>query len=85
MIEITMTIPDQCMRVLGSTPDEAAARLRMLAAVKLFEMKELSSEAAARLAGISRIEFLKGLDDYSVSVFDMTEEELQLQQEMRHA
>jgi predicted HTH domain antitoxin len=83
MIEITMTIPDQCVGSLGSTPDEAAARLRMLAAVKLFEMKDLSSGAAARLAGVCRIEFLKRLADYGVSVFDMTEEELQ--QAMRHA
>ncbi len=26
MLEITMTIPDQCVGILGSTPDEAAAR-----------------------------------------------------------
>ena len=77
MIEITMTIPDQCVGILGSTPDEAAARLRMLAAVKLFEMKELSSGAAARLAGVSRIEFLKRLADYGVPVFDVTEDEFQ--------
>ncbi len=47
----------------------------MLAAVKLFELKKLSSGAAARLAGVSRVEFLERLGDYGVPVFDMTEQE----------
>ncbi len=77
MSQLTMTIPDESVKNLAPTPDEASARLRMLAAVKLFEMKELSSGAAARLAGVSRIEFLKRLADYGVPVFDVTEEEFQ--------
>jgi len=49
----------------------------MLAAVKLFELKKLSSGAAARLAGVSRVEFLKRLGEYGVPVFDMTEQEFE--------
>ena len=76
MCEITMTIPDESLVALADSPEEASAELRMLAAVKLFEMKELSSGAAARLAGISRVEFLQRLGDYGVATFQQTEEEL---------
>ncbi|MBI2478607.1 MAG: UPF0175 family protein [Planctomycetia bacterium] len=55
----------------------------MLAAVKLFEMKKLSSGAAARLAGIPRVVFLQRLGDYGVATFRQTEEELL--EEMRNA
>jgi predicted HTH domain antitoxin len=75
MSQIVMTIPDESLANLAATPDEASAELRMLAAVKLFELKKISSGAAARLAGISRLEFLKRLADYGVPVFDMTEDE----------
>jgi len=76
MCEITMTIPDESLLALADSPEEAGAELRMLAAVKLFEMKELSSGAAARLASISRVEFLQRLGDYGVATFQQTEAEL---------
>ncbi len=77
MCEITMTIPDASLATLAESREAAAAELRMLAAVKLFELKKLSSGAAARLAGISRVEFLFRLGDYGVPVFDLTDEEFE--------
>ena len=77
MCEITMTIPEESLLALADSPEEAGAELRMLAAVKLFELKELSSGAAAQLAGISRVDFLHRLSDYGVPVFDMSEDELE--------
>lgn len=76
MSEITMTIPDEALAHVAASPEEASAELRMLAAVKLFEMKKLSSGAAARLAGISRVEFLDRLGDYGVPTFQQTDQEL---------
>jgi predicted HTH domain antitoxin len=75
MSQITLTIPDESLAGLAASPDMAGDELRMLAAVKLFELKRLSSGAAARLAGISRVEFLKRLGSYGVAVFDLTDEE----------
>ncbi len=48
----------------------------MLAAVKLFELKKLSSGAAARLAGVSRVDFLSRLGAYGVATFQQREQEL---------
>ncbi len=79
MCEVTITIPDESLFALAETPEDAGAELRMLAAVKLFELKELSSGAAARLAGVSRIEFIKRLAQYGVPVFDLSEDELALE------
>ena len=45
-------------------------------AVKLYEMKRLSSGMAAALLGIERVTFLLKLSDYGVPMIDLTEEEL---------
>lgn len=75
MSEIVLKIPEDLLADLAPSPDQASAELRMLAAVKLYELKKLSSGAAARLAGISRVEFIGRLGDYGVAYFDMTDDE----------
>lgn len=46
-------------------------------AVKLFEMKRLSSGMAAQLAGIDRVTFLMSLSNYGVPMQDLSMEELE--------
>jgi predicted HTH domain antitoxin len=77
MCELTLSIPEESLAALADSQAKAGAELRMLAAVKLFELKKLSSGAAARLAGVPRIEFLSRLNEYGVPVFDLTEEEFE--------
>ncbi len=48
----------------------------MAMAVKLFEMKRLSSGAAASLVGMDRTSFLLELHRYDVAMIDLTEEEI---------
>ena len=76
MSEITLSISEEWLSALHVPAGRAADELRMLAAVKLFEMKRLSSGAAARLAGVPRVVFLQRLGDYGIPVLDLTEEEL---------
>ena len=45
-------------------------------AVKLFEMKRLSSGMAATLIGVDRVTFLLKLADYGVPIIDLSETEL---------
>jgi predicted HTH domain antitoxin len=76
MSQVTLSIPDELLLALKATPDEFASRLRFAASVKLYEMGELSSGAAAQLAGVPKPQFLSRLAEYGVDTFDLTEEEL---------
>ena len=49
----------------------------MAMAVKLFEMKRLSSGMAAALAGVNRVAFIAQLHRYDVPVIDLSLEELE--------
>ena len=77
MSQITLEIPSEALLSLRVPVDQAGDALRMAAAVKLFELGQLSSGAAAQLAGVPRVVFLSRLADYGVDTFRLTEEELQ--------
>jgi predicted HTH domain antitoxin len=53
---------------------EQEAKLAM--AVKLFEMKKLSSGMAAQLIGIDRVTFLLNLHHFGVAMINLEEDEL---------
>ena len=67
---ITIEVPEKVL--LAEKADEAsfARELRMLAAIKLYELGRLSSGRAAELAGMSRVEFLLALGRYKVFPFE---------------
>ena len=77
MTTLQIDVPDELFLSFKDTPRELAQRIRMTAAVKLYELGKLSSGRAASLAGMSRISFLQSLAAYSVAIFDLTEAELQ--------
>jgi predicted HTH domain antitoxin len=77
MSEITLSIPDEALLALKLTVDQMAAELRLAAAIKLYELRRISSGAAAKLAGVPRTVFLTKLADYGVDTFSLTKEELQ--------
>lgn len=74
--EITLSIPEESLLALKLTPAGVADELRLVAAVKLFEIGRLSSGAAALLAGVPRPLFLIKLADYGVLTFRLTEAEV---------
>jgi predicted HTH domain antitoxin len=68
--QLVIDVPETVL--LAEKMDEAsfAQELRMLAAVKLFELGRLSSGRAAELAAMSRVEFLLSLGRYKVFPLD---------------
>jgi predicted HTH domain antitoxin len=76
MSTVTFSVPDEILLALKATPEVLASRIRLAAAVKLYEIGQLSSGAAAQLAGVPRPYFLDHLGDYGVNTFDLSEEEL---------
>jgi predicted HTH domain antitoxin len=72
VIEYPETIPD----TLKLTQEQFEEDAKWAIAVKLFEMKRISSGVAAQLVGTDRISFLLNLHRYDASMIDLDEEEL---------
>ena len=68
--QIVIDVPEKVL--LAEKTDEAAFanELRLLAAIKLYELGRLSSGRAAELAGMPRVEFLLTLGRYKVFPFE---------------
>lgn len=68
--QLVIDVPEAVL--LAEKADEASfgRELKVLAAVKLYELGRLTSGRAAELAGMSRVEFLSNLGRYKVFPFE---------------
>ena len=55
--EITVTLPESLLEIIGTNKDLLGRELCLLASIKLYEMRRVSLEKAAKLAGKSPQEF----------------------------
>lgn len=76
MSQITIDYPEALELAVQTTPEELQAQIRLMAALKMFELGKLSSGKAAELAGLSRVEFLEACGRYRVPVFNYAPEGL---------
>ncbi len=58
------------------TQEEMEQHIRLMAALKMFELGKVSSGKAAELAGMSRVEFFEVCGRYRVSVFNYPAEDI---------
>lgn len=72
VIEYPQLLPDALQQTRSDFEQEA----KMAMAMKLFEMKRLSSGVAAKLAGVNKVTFLLDLHRYGVAMIDLDDEDL---------
>ncbi|MEZ4515317.1 MAG: UPF0175 family protein [Chloroflexota bacterium] len=72
VIDYPQLLPDALQLTQADFEQEA----KMAMAVKLFEMKRLSSGVAAKLAGVDRVTFLLDLHRFGVAMIDLGDEDL---------
>lgn len=76
MTEYALRLPEGFESSVELTKGEFEQQVRLMAALKMFELGKLSSGLAARLAGMSRIDFLDVCSQYEIPVTDASDEEL---------
>jgi len=69
MVRMTIEVPELASAALRKSPDEFVKEFRLAAAVKWYELRQLSQERAAHIAGLSRAEFIAALGRFSVTPF----------------
>lgn len=75
-LSLTIEYPEKLPDALQTTRQDFEREARMAMAVKLFEMKRVSSGMAADLAGMDRASFLLSLHRYGTPMIDLDEDEL---------
>lgn len=75
--QILINYPAHLPDMLQLSPSAFANEAKMAMAVKLFEIKKLSSGMAAQLVGMDRVSFLLSLHLYNVAMISLDEDELQ--------
>ncbi|NES93794.1 MAG: UPF0175 family protein [Desertifilum sp. SIO1I2] len=76
MKAIQLQLPETVFSALRKAPDEFVQEMRIAAAVKWYELGEVSQGKAAEIAGLSRADFINALSRYKVCVLQYTPEEL---------
>ncbi len=76
MTQITLEFPDDVFSAFRRSPEEFGRALRTAAAIHWYERGELSQEQAARVAGLSRAQFLKVLARAKLDAFVLDFEDL---------
>ena len=75
--ELIIKYPSGFEHAVYLSREEMEQHIRLMAALKMFELGKVSSGKAAELAGMSRAEFIETCGRYRVSAFNYTPDELE--------
>lgn len=76
MKTLSIQLPETVFSALRKNPDEFVQEMRIAAAVKWYELGEISQGKAAEIAGLTRSDFINALSRYQVSFVQYTPQEL---------
>ena len=74
-MQISFSLPDS--QFIAESPEEATQKIRMYAALGLYQAGELSIGAASELAGIDRYAFLDFCKHEGITLHTQTSQELE--------
>jgi predicted HTH domain antitoxin len=75
-VEVSIVLPRDVLSALRQDPDSFVQEMRVAAAVKWYELEQVSQGKAAEIAGLSRAEFIDALNRYEVSLFQYSADEI---------
>lgn len=76
MVQVVVEMPEGALAALHKDPVQFATELRLAAAVKWYEMRQVSQGRAAEIAGLSRSDFITALSRFSVTPYQTDFDEL---------
>ena len=73
-----LTIPysDDLLVATGQSPDALERELRLLLAVKMFELRRLSLGKAAEMCGMSKVHFMDELARMGIPVINLDDDQI---------
>jgi len=76
MRTVTIQLPETAFSALRKNPEEFVEEMKIAAAVKWYELGEISQAKAAEISGLTRTEFINALSRYQVDFMQYTAQEL---------
>lgn len=82
MQTLQIQYPDGFELAVGITPEELEYQIKLMAALKMFELGKISSGKAAELLGTTRVDFFTICGRYKISLFNYSPDELKRELEL---
>lgn len=76
MNRLSIDLPDEALAALQVSPEEATLEARRILAIHWYEQGRISQGTGARIAGLSRYDFLIALGEAEVSAMQLGSDEL---------